>query len=130
MIFSLLVLQSPVGRQSSYSAYRFARELIAAGHTLHRVFFFGDGATHASGLARMPQGEPDLPRLWQELAAANGVELASCVSSALRRGVIDAREAQRAGLEAGSLREGFELAGLGQLVESTLRSDRILSFGG
>jgi tRNA 2-thiouridine synthesizing protein D len=52
------------------------------------------------------------------------------VSSALRRGIIDEREAARHARDAASLRQGFELSGLGQLVEACIRSDRILDFGG
>jgi tRNA 2-thiouridine synthesizing protein D len=128
--FSLLVQQGPVGNASSLAAFRFAQAALAAGHTVFRVFFFRDGALHATRLERPATGEPDLPRQWQELARAHGIDLVACVGSALRRGVVDAREAQRAGLGDGNLREGFELAGLGQLVEATLRSDRVLSFGG
>jgi tRNA 2-thiouridine synthesizing protein D len=130
MIFSLLVLEGPVGYSSSLSAYRFTEAALRDGHTVFRVFFFGDGALHATRLERLPAGEPDLPRLWQDLAAAHRVDLVACVGSALSRGIVDSRESARAGLDAANLRQGYELSGLGQLVEATLRSDRVLSFGG
>lgn len=130
MIFSLLVESAPAGRSSSHAAYRFACALLEGRHELYRVFFFGDGAPHATRFAIPQGGEPDLPRLWQELAHAHGIDLVSCIGSALRRGVVDAREAARLGIEGASLREGYELSGLGQLVEAAIRSDRLLSFGG
>jgi tRNA 2-thiouridine synthesizing protein D len=130
MIFSLLVQESAVGRQSSHAAYRFARELLARGHTLYRVFFFGDGVHNSTALNCAASGEADLPALWQQLATEHDVDLVSCVSSALRRGIIDEREAARHASDAVSLRQGFELSGLGQLVEACIRSDRILDFGG
>jgi len=130
MIFSLLVQQSAFGRQSSYSAYRFARELIEEGHTLYRVFFFGDGVHHGSALNCPAAGDLDLPGLWQALAQTHGVDLVTCVSSALRRGIIDEQQAQRHGMKHASLRSGFELSGLGQLVEASIRSDRLIDFGG
>jgi tRNA 2-thiouridine synthesizing protein D len=130
MIFSLLIQQSAFGRQSSYSAYRFACELIEQGHTLYRVFFLGDGVHHGSALNCPAAGELDLPALWQQLAHAHEVDLVTCVGSALRRGITDAQQAQRHGLKHASLRDGFELSGLGQLVEASIRSDRLLDFGG
>jgi tRNA 2-thiouridine synthesizing protein D len=130
MIFSLLVQEGPVGRQSTHAAYRFARELIARGHTLYRVFFFSEGVLNSTRLDCAPGGDASLPRLWQELAAEHGVDLVSCVGSALRRGIVDEQQAARHGLDASSLRGGFELSGLGQLVEACLRSDRVLDFGG
>ena len=130
MIFSLLVQESAVGRQSSHAAYRFACALLARGHTLYRVFFFADGVHNSSALNYAASGEADLPALWQQLATEHGVDLVSCVSSAPRRGIVDEREAARHALGAASLRQGFELSGLGQLVEASIRSDRVLDFGG
>jgi tRNA 2-thiouridine synthesizing protein D len=130
MIFSLLVQESAVGRQSSHAAYRFACALLARGHTLYRVFFFADGVHNSTALNCAASGEADLPALWRQLAAEHGVDLVSCVSSALRRGIVDEREAARHALGAASLRQGFELSGLGQLVEASIRSDRVLDFGG
>jgi len=75
-------------------------------------------------------GAADLPRLWHALAAEHGIELLACIGSALRHGVVDGREATRHNLPAASMREGFELAGLGQLVDATLRGERLISFGG
>ena len=130
MIFSLLVQESAVGRQSSHAAYRFASALLADGHTLFRVFFFADGVHNATRLNCPASGETDLPQQWQQLAADHSIDLVACVSSALRRGIIDSTEATRHAKGDSSLRDGFELSGLGQLVEACICSDRVLSFGG
>lgn len=130
MIFALLVHDTPIGRQSSQAAYRFACEVLARGHTLFRVFFFADGV-HNSTRLNVPQGnEANLPQLWSELAEAHGIDLVSCIGSALRRGIVDATEASRHDLAGASLRDGFELSGLGQLVEAHIRCDRLVVFGG
>lgn len=130
MLFTLLVHGGPSGAPSSLAALRFAEALLATGHSLARVFFHGDGAAHGNAMLVSPASETDLPAAWQALAQQHGVELLACVGSAMRRGVLDAREAARYGLPASSLREGFELAGLGQLVDAALRCDRLISFGG
>lgn len=129
MIFSLLVHSPPVARPASRSAYQFARTAIDAGHSVYRVFFIGDGVLHGTPLNQPAGNEADLPALWRELAAAHRVDLALCISSALRRGVLDSAEATRRRLPASNLREGFAIAGLGQLVDATLKSDRVVSFG-
>jgi tRNA 2-thiouridine synthesizing protein D len=130
MIFSLLVQSSPVAHPASRSAYLFARAAVDAGHTLFRVFFIGDGALHGTALAQPAGNEANLTELWRQLAAAHGADLVLCITSALRRGVLDSNEAVRRELPSSNLYEGFAIAGLGQLVEATLRSDRVVSFGG
>lgn len=129
MIFSLLVLGSPVETPSSLAAFRFAQAALAAGHRLHRVFFFGAGVCNSDPDALPAGGEPDLPALWGALAGAHGVDLVSCVGSARRRGILDAREAARRGHAGVTIVAGFELSGLGQLVDACLESDRVLTFG-
>jgi len=46
------------------------------------------------------------------------VDLVVCVAAALRRGIVD-----------DVLAKGFRISGLGQLVESAIRSDRLVVFG-
>ncbi len=130
MLFALLVHGGPTGAPSSLAALRFAESLLAGGHSIARVFFHGDGAALGNVMLVSPASETDLPDGWQALARQHGVELLACVGSATRRGVLDTREAARHGLPASTLREGFELAGLGQLVDAALRCDRLISFGG
>jgi len=130
VLFALMVHGGPSAAASSLAALRFAEALLAEGHAIARVFFHGDGAAHANAMLVTPSSEADLPARWQVLAQQHGVELLACVGSATRRGVVDVREAARHGLPGASLREGFELAGLGQLVDAALRCDRVISFGG
>jgi tRNA 2-thiouridine synthesizing protein D len=130
MLFALIVHGGPSGAASSLAALRFADALLAGGHTIARVFFHGDGAAHGNAMLITPPSETDIPARWQVLSQQHGVELLACVGSATRRGVVDQREATRHDLSGASLREGFELAGLGQLVDAALRCDRVISFGG
>jgi tRNA 2-thiouridine synthesizing protein D len=130
MLFALMVHGGPSGAASGLAALRFAEALLAEGHTIARVFFHGDGATHGNAMLITPASETDIPARWQALSQQHGVELLACVGSATRRGVVDQREATRHSLPAASLRERFELAGLGQLVDAALRCDRVISFGG
>ena len=52
-----------------------------------------------------------------------------CIAAALRRGVVDQTEADRYQLPGSNLRDGYELSGLGQLVDAALTADRVVTFG-
>ncbi len=114
---ALLVEASPHSRQAAASALRFARAALAAGQRVPRVFFFGDGVLAARPRATRIADEPDPAAQWSALAAESGVELVVCVAAAQRRG-----------LDAAPLAEGFRIGGLGQLIEAALDADRLLTF--
>ncbi|AMG30367.1 sulfurtransferase TusD [Grimontia hollisae] len=125
----VLVVNGPVyGRQSSRTAYRFARALIGKGHTLTRVFFYQDGVSNASSLTVPANDEFDLVAAWQSLAHEHGVELETCVAAALRRGQVSEDEASQHGLPSSNMAEGFSQAGLGALSEALLTADRVIQF--
>src|SRR6187399_267617 len=86
MVFSLIVLNAPWQGQAAQSAYRFAEAVLAAGHELRQVFFYGDGA----GALRPgvgPADGPGLDRAWRELGARHGVSILACTTAAERRGI-------------------------------------------
>ena len=71
----------------------------------------------------------DLGARWRAFAEQHGAELTICVAAALRRGVLNADESQRWERDGHNLAPGFELSGLGQLVESLIEADRVVEFG-
>ena len=130
MQFSLLVLSAPGASQSPATALRFAKTLLAEGHSLYRVFFFYDGVLNGSALSITPQDESDIPASWRQLANDHGVDLVLCVSSALKKGILSQTEADRHDKPAMSVAESFDISGLGQLIDAALVSDRLIEFGG
>lgn len=129
MIFSVQVLAPPYSRQANLSALQFCRAVLRQGHQLKRVFFAGDGVLTASKLMVPPQDEIHLHQEWIQLAAEHSVELVVCISACLRRGIINDSEAARYQLDATNLDDHFILAGLGQLVDAAIESDRLVTFG-
>lgn len=129
MQFSLLVLGSPYSTQSSSTAMRFARAALDAGHTIYRVFFYHDGVNNANSLLTPAQDENSAPEQWHTLFKHHKTELIVCVSSALKRGVLDENEADRYSKPASNLHPGFEISGLGQLIDAAICSDRLITFG-
>ena len=84
----------------------------------------------ASGNVVSPQDELDLPREWREFVQQRQLDAVVCIAAALRRGVLNAEEAQRYGKPAANLEAPWELSGLGQLHEAAQLADRLISFGG
>ena len=58
------------------------------------------------------------------------MELILCISSALRRGLLDDTEAGRYDKDGATIAEGFALGGLGLLVDACAHTDRMVTFGG
>lgn len=129
MIFSVHVLAPPYSNQANFSALQFCRAVIRQGHQLKRVFFSGDGVLTASTLGVPPQDEIQLYQQWTALAQEHSVELVVCISACLRRGIVNDSEAERYQVPAHNLAPAFILAGLGQLVDAALDSDRLITFG-
>lgn len=130
LIYSLLVLSSPVSGHTSHSAAEFAQCLIARGHSIYRVFFLDAGTTASSANSVFPQDETDPARPWVELAEQHTVELVICITSALKHGMLDQVEADRHGRPGSTINPIFTISGLGQLVDACASSDRLITFGG
>ena len=118
MKFGLLVSEGPYTHQASDSAYMFARAALAKGHEIQRVFFYHDGVYNATRLTEPPQDDRNIVTRWSKLAAEHKLDLVVCVAAALRRGIKDE-----------VLAPGFRISGLGQLVDSGIKADRLVTFG-
>ena len=111
------------------TAYQFATEAVSQGHEIYRVFFYGDGVLNANSLSVAAQDESNLSEAWDEFLKNNVIDSVACVSSALARGVLDFDESTRHKMVGVSLRKSTQTAGLGQLVDAALHSERLVSFG-
>ncbi|BFM16285.1 sulfurtransferase complex subunit TusD [Maricurvus nonylphenolicus] len=128
MKFSIAIYAAP-GQQAAYSALRFAQSVIDQGHSIYRLFFYADGVHNSTKLASPPQDEIHLPDQWQAFIQDHNLDAVVCIAAALRRGILDQTEADRYEKDANNLQAGFELSGLGQLVDAAVHSDRIITFG-
>ena len=118
MKIGILVNEGPYQHEASDSAYLFCKAALEAGHEIDRVFFYHDGVNNATKLTEPPQDDRHVVNRWTALAEEHGVDLVVCVAAALRRGIVE-----------DVLAKGFRISGLGQLVESAIRSDRLVVFG-
>lgn len=129
MIFSLAIYASP-SSQASFSAYQFAKAVLEQKHSLYRIFFYHDAVYQGSELICTPQGEFDLAAAWQALQEQHKLDIVFCIAASLKRGMINSEESTRYEKNSANLHKPFELSGLGQLVDASVTSDRLLTFGG
>ncbi|WP_295877597.1 sulfurtransferase complex subunit TusD [uncultured Zhongshania sp.] len=129
LCFAILVTGQSYSDQSSATALRFCKAVLARQHQIYRVFFFNDGVHCANSYITPPQDEKALPDQWQQLQREHELDLVVCVSSALKRGIIDEKEAQRYEIGGHNMAEGFSIGGLGQWVDACINADRIIRFG-
>lgn len=125
-----IALFAPPHAPSSRRALRFAQAVLAGGHEIVRLFFYQDGVHSASSNVVSPQDELDLTGEWRDFVHTQQLDGVVCIAAALRRGVLDAQEAQRYAAGSANLQAPWELSGLGQLHEATQQADRLVCFGG
>lgn len=129
MRITLFVRGAPYTTDGPRSALKFAEAALAAGHEIHRVFFYNDAVLIGNRFAVVPQDESDLTRLWVDFGKNNRVELTICIAASLRRGILSKTESDRYDLTGSSVDDGFEIVGLGQMIEGMLSTDRTVTFG-
>lgn len=110
MHYSLLICAAPE-HPAAQSALLTARAILAAGHSLKRLFFFRDGVLLAQPCSLFHDD-------WRSLIQVHELDAVLCVSAAQQRGL--------GGDDAVS---PWQVSGLGQWAEALRDSDRVLSFG-
>ena len=101
------------------------------------VFFYQDGVLNASNTLSMPNDELQAIKAWQRLVDTYKVPLHLCVTAGEKRGLSDEIEpgiesddkatntTQSQPLET-NISKNFTVAGLGELVELTVQTDRFI----
>lgn len=130
MKFAIHIQAPPYASQATFTALHFIKAAIAKGHVVSRVFFSNLGTLNGSELSIPPQDEQHLVEEWKQLGQQHGIELIICVSAALKHGIINTEEAERYEKSNHNLAEGFTISGLGQLTETAIESDRLITFAG
>ena len=129
MKFAIMVNEGPYTHQSADTAYHFVVAALKAGHEIVRVFFYHDGVNIGTRLSVPPQDDRNISELWSKLATENDLDMILCVAAAQRRGLLDQENAKRAAKDADNMDPGFEISGLGQLIDAGIQADRLMVFG-
>ena len=125
MIFTISVLGGTQGSQANLHAFNFAKAVVKAKHKIARVFFYQEGVSVALSTISIPTGEVNYSKAWQAFSSQHNIELAVCIASGSRRGIVDNK---KDGEKVSSLADGFELVGLGQLTDAISNCDRYIEF--
>ena len=129
MKFAIVVHGAPYSDQAARSAYLFARSVIDEGHEIYRVFFYHDGVYNANLLSVPPQDEVHIESEWANLGREHQLDMVVCISSALRRGMLNETESNRYERDGTSMNPVFTVAGLGQLIDAAIQADKLVTFG-
>jgi len=129
MIYSLLIQSSPDNLSISASALAFAKALLQRNHSIYRVFFYSEGVLLATSAAIPPQDEPDIYADWREFIGKHKLDAVVCIAAAIKRGILNSTESERYQKSAGVLANAYDLSGLGQLIDATIHSDKLITFG-
>ena len=113
MKFTVIVNAHPESL-AAHTALRFCKAVIANGHTLYQIFFYGEGVINGAAGERSA-----LTQAWAQLVGENQIDAVCCVGSATTRDL---------GSKA-DLAEGFTISGLGQMIDGLVHSDRVMTFG-
>ncbi|MCL5673446.1 MAG: sulfurtransferase complex subunit TusD [Deltaproteobacteria bacterium] len=116
MKFGILVKESPYNFQAFDSAYNFVIAAIKKGHEITGIFFYDDAVYAANKYLDPPQGERNI-RLYMDDLKSKGVRLVVCVAAGKRRGLTN-----------DTVSGSAEISGLGQLLELSIESDRLITF--
>ena len=129
MKFAIVVHGAPYVDQASRSAYLFARSVIQEGHEIYRIFFYHDAVYNANLLSVPPQDEANIESEWATLGREHHLDMVLCISSALRRGMLNKNESERYERDGVSINPIFTVSGLGQLVDAAIQADKLVTFG-
>lgn len=129
MKFGILVNEGPYTHQASDTAYHFTAAALENGHEIVRVFFYQDGVNNGTRLGVPPQDDRNITTRWSELGKQYDLDMVLCVAAAQRRGLLDEAEATRAGKDTSNMAPGFNISGLGQLIDAGIQADRLMVFG-
>lgn len=132
MNFSLTVKSAP-DTPAHLLGIQVCESLILNGHKITQIFFYESAVYAASSLLLPDQDEVNVTHRWQTLAKKHQTKLYVCVAAASRRGIVDSDEAKANDLPHSNLADHFEIAGLGQWVETLALpvdedSEKLLTF--
>jgi tRNA 2-thiouridine synthesizing protein D len=129
MKFGILVNEGPYTHQASDTAYHFTAAALKMGHEIVRVFFYHDGVNNGTRLGVPPQDDRNITKRWCALGEEYKLDMVLCVAAAQRRGLLDENEAKRAAKDTDNMAPGFNISGLGQLIDAGIQADRLMVFG-
>ncbi|MDT0601990.1 sulfurtransferase complex subunit TusD [Thalassotalea castellviae] len=117
-----VIVTTPPTSPLTQTAYQFIETALSQSVELLGVFFYQSGVLNASQYLSLPNDEFPLHNKWQQLNKDHDVPFYLCSTAAEKHGLIKAEEPMCTSL----IISGFTIAGLGELVELSLKADRVV----
>jgi len=114
-----VVITTPPYSNLSITALDYIETALKAGVDLVGVFFYQDGVMHANTNIQIASDEFQAISHWQRLHQTYKLPLHLCITAAEKRGMSE---------EAENIHSIFIVSGLGELVELSSMSDRMVQF--
>ena len=128
-----VVVTTPPQSPLTYTAIDYINKAIAANVKLTGIFFYQDGVLNAAKNLVIPNDEYQINKAWQQLNQQHNIELHVCISACEKRGLSDeilnnTENNNTNQLSTSNISEFFTVSGLGELVELTVKSERLVQF--
>jgi tRNA 2-thiouridine synthesizing protein D len=125
--YSIILKDSPNINESFFQAYLFIQALTKKKHHVDRVFLYTDAVYAAFNSQIHPQDQKVAIDELIYLSALHKFPIQACIANSIRRGLLNKSESIRH-KKGHTLLDKITLVGLGELVESSQKSDRIMTF--
>lgn len=121
------VITTPPTENFTITALSFIKESIKKNIDVKGVFFYQQGVLNASCYMSPPSDEVDVLPLWQSLVEQHRISLYLCATAAEKYGLLDDMSlAQKSPELSSNIAPEFTVSGLTELVELTLKADRVV----
>lgn len=117
-----VVVTTPPYSHLTITALTYVEAALVAGIDVIGVFFYQDGAMHANKDISIASDEYQTIAHWQQLHQRYQLPLHVCITAAEKRGVVVGT------IDNELVNEAFTVSGLGELVELTTKSSRLVQF--
>lgn len=120
-----VVITTPPSSYLTITAIDYINSAIKAGVDIVGVFFYQGGVLNASANISIPNDEYQTHKQWQKLNQEYGINLHVCITACEKRGLSDDINSKTM---LSNISADFTISGLGELVELTAKSQRMVQF--
>lgn len=123
-----IVITTPPHSNLTSTAINYIEAAVKLGVDIVGVFFYQAGVLNASKHLSLPNDEFQTIRAWQNLHNQHKIPMHLCISAAERRGLSDEVDIQieQTSYSHSNMNECFTISGLGELVELTVKADKVI----
>ncbi|MGL1957468.1 MAG: sulfurtransferase complex subunit TusD [Colwellia sp.] len=121
-----VVITTSPNNNLTITALSYVESALLAGVEVIGVFFYQEGVMHANNAINIASDEFQAIKQWSRLHKAYNLPLHVCITAAEKRGIIGDDNINEANTE--TINDIFTLSGLGELVELSTNSTRMVQF--